>query len=89
MDQIPQIIGAILILTAFAAIQRDWMSPRSRIYLTLNLIGAAVLTGVALDERDWGFFLLNAVWTLVSAWGLARAVRGRTASTAHSSAPDH
>ena len=83
MDQIPQIIGAILILTAFAASQREWMSPHSRIYLTLNLIGAAVLTGVALDERDWGFFLLNAVWTLVSAWGLASAVRGRTASTAH------
>jgi hypothetical protein len=88
MDQIPQIIGAILILTAFAASQREWMSPHSRIYLTLNLIGAAVLTGVALDGRDWGFFLLNAVWTLVSAWGLASAVRGRTASTAHSSAPD-
>ena len=83
MDQIPQIIGAILILTAFAASQRDWMSPHSRIYLTLNLIGAAVLTGVALDERDWGFFLLEAVWTLVSAWGLASAVRGRTSSTAH------
>jgi hypothetical protein len=83
MDQIPQIIGAILILAAFAANQRDWMSPHSRVYLTLNLIGAAVLTGVALDERDWGFFLLEAVWTLVSAWGLAVALRGRAASAAH------
>ncbi len=83
MDQIPQIIGAILILTAFAASQRDWMSPHSRAYLALNLIGAGVLTVVALDERDWGFFLLEAVWTLVSAWGLTAALRGGTASAAH------
>jgi hypothetical protein len=83
MDQIPQIIGAILILTAFAANQRDWTSPHSRVYLVLNLIGAAILTVVALDERDWGFFLLEAVWTLVSAWGLAEVLRGRTASAAH------
>lgn len=83
MDQIPQIIGAILILTAFAASQLDRMSPHSRVYLALNLIGAGVLTGVALDERDWGFFLLEAVWTLVSAWGLAAALRGRAASAAH------
>jgi hypothetical protein len=83
MDQIPQIIGAILILAAFAASQRDRLSPHSRAYLALNLIGAGILTGVALDERDWGFFLLEAVWTLVSAWGLAEVLRGRTASAAH------
>jgi hypothetical protein len=83
MDQLPQILGAILILTAFAASQLDRMSPHSRVYLLLNLIGAGVLTGVALDERDWGFFLLEAVWTLVSAWGLAAVLRGGTASAAH------
>jgi hypothetical protein len=83
MDQIPQIIGAILILAAFAANQRDWTSPHSRIYLVLNLVGAAILTVVALEERDWGFFLLEVVWTLVSAWGLAEALRGRTARAAH------
>ncbi len=55
MDQIPQILGAVLILIAFAAIQRDVMSPHSRTYLLLNLLGAAILTVVALHERDSGF----------------------------------
>jgi hypothetical protein len=83
MDQIPQIIGAILVLVAFAANQRDWTSPHSRVYLVLNLVGAAILTVVAIEDRDWGFFLLESVWTVVSAWGLAEVLRGRTASAAH------
>ena len=83
MDQIPQIAGAILILLAFAASQRDAMSPHSRIYLTLNLVGSAVLTVVALEDRDWGFFLLEIVWALVSAWGLVQVLRGRPPAAAH------
>ena len=83
MDQIPQILGAVLILIAFAAIQRDVMSPHSRTYLLLNLLGAAILTVVALHERDWGFLMLEVVWTGVSAWGLARMHRGRTPTAAH------
>jgi hypothetical protein len=84
MDQIPQIAGAILILVAFGALQRGLMSPHSIVYLVLNLIGAAVLTGVALHESDWGFFLLEVVWTLVSAWSLVRVARGRLPNAAHS-----
>ena len=83
MDQIPQILGAVLILIAFAAIQRDVMSPHSRTYLLLNLLGAAILTVVALHERDWGFLMLEVVWTVVSAWGLAQMLRGRTPTAAH------
>jgi hypothetical protein len=36
-----------------------------------------VLTVLAYIERQWGFFVLEAAWTLVSAWGLAG--RGREA----------
>jgi hypothetical protein len=83
MDQIPQIAGAILILVAFTAIQRGLMSPHSVVYLVLNLLGAAVLTAVAVDGSDWGFFLLEAVWTLVSAWSLVQVARGRAPSPVH------
>jgi hypothetical protein len=83
MDQIPQVAGAILILAAFAAAQRGSMSQHSRIYLWLNLAGSAILTVVALSHSDWGFFLLESVWAVVSAWGLVQLGRGRAPRAAH------
>ena|SRR5918992_2557712 len=82
MDQAAQLIGAILILIAFAALQRGAMSPRSRLYLGLNLAGSLILTGVALDGNDWGFFLLEVVWAAVSLVGLVAVIRaGPTAAS--------
>ena len=83
MDQIAQIAGAVLILIAFIAAQRGGMSPHSLVYLVLNLAGSLVLTVVAAVEFDLGFLLLEAVWALVSAWGLWQLSRGRRPSAAH------
>ena len=82
MDQVIQILGALLILAAFAAAQFDLLDPHSRLYLLLNLVGSAVLAVLAAMEQQWGFLLLEVVWAVVSAWGLARALRGRPAATA-------
>jgi hypothetical protein len=78
MDQIAQIVGAVLILVAFTAAQRGSMSPHSQVYLVLNLIGSLVLTVVAAVEFDLGFLLLEVVWAVVSAWGLWQLSRGRS-----------
>ena len=75
MDQAIQIVGALLILAAFAAVQFNRMSPNSRIYLTLNLVGSAILAVLAWHESQWGFLLLEGVWAIVSAWGLTNALR--------------
>jgi uncharacterized membrane protein len=83
MDQLVQIIGAVLILVAFAALQRGRMSPHSLTYLVLNLAGSIVLTAVAIVEFDLGFLLLEAVWAIVSLWSLVQVLRGRAPSTAH------
>jgi hypothetical protein len=82
MDQLVQVAGALLILAAFTALQRGRMSPTSRIYLTLNLLGSLVLTAVALAEFDLGFLLLEGVWAIVSLWSLVQVLRGRAPSTA-------
>jgi hypothetical protein len=74
MDQVIQIVGALLILAAFAAVQFDRMRPDSQLYLLLNLVGSAILAVLAYTSSQWGFLLLEAVWALVSAWGLARAL---------------
>ena len=75
MDQVIQVIGALLILTAFAAVQFERMQPSSRLYLALNLAGSAILTVLALESSQWGFVLLEAVWAIVSAAGLWAALR--------------
>jgi hypothetical protein len=46
----------------------------------LNFVGAFVLSLAAYFEEQWGFLLLEGVWTLVSAWGLIRFARRRAAN---------
>lgn len=72
MDQVVQIVGALLILVAFGAVQFERMRPDSRLYLTLNLLGSAILAVLAVAGAQWGFVLLESVWAVVSAWGLFR-----------------
>ena len=82
MNQLVQILGSLLVLTAFAAAQRGTLSTGSRAYLALNLTGSVVLAVLAAHERQWGFLLLEAVWALVSAWSLVHRFRGNTSTFA-------
>jgi hypothetical protein len=83
VDQVVQIGGALLILAAYTAAQFDYLDPHSRAYLVLNLVGAAILSVLAFAEEQWGFLLLEGVWTLVSAWGLFQVMRGRQTTSGH------
>jgi hypothetical protein len=74
VDQVVQIVGALLILAAFAAVQFERMRPDSRLYLALNLLGSAILAVLAVSAQQWGFVLLEGVWAIVSAWGLLGAL---------------
>lgn len=70
MGQAIQIIGALIILGAFAANQLGDLRTDSRLYLLLNLVGSVVLCILAVVEGQLGFILLEAVWAVVSGWSL-------------------
>ncbi len=77
MEQVFQIAGAVAILVAFVALQLRALDAMSWPYLFLNVIGAGVLAVVAVLDRDWGFVLLETVWTAVSGWSIVRKVRAK------------
>lgn len=83
MDQVVQVAGALMILAGYAGLQLGKISAVSRMYLVLNLIGSAVLAGLAWHEEQWGFLLLEFVWAIVSAWSLVQVLRGRPPTIAH------
>ena len=79
MAQAAQIVGALLILSAYALAQFRVLDQHSWWYLWLNLVGAGALTVLAWHERQWGFLLLEGVWTLVTAWSLYGRLKVRAA----------
>jgi hypothetical protein len=75
VEQVIQIVGAALILTAYVAAQIERLDPQSRLYLSLNLIGSIVLAVLAAGGAQWGFLLLEGAWAIVSLWGLVKPTR--------------
>ena len=73
--QLISLIGAILILFAFAAVQMRRMESQSVSYQSLNLAGGVCLCIAAVASMQYGFILLEGCWTVVSVYGLWRVMR--------------
>jgi hypothetical protein len=66
------------VLAGFMLAQLGRLDPQSITYLAANLVGSAILAALALEERQWGFLLLEGVWALVSLAGLVGRLRPRS-----------
>ncbi|HEX5401032.1 MAG TPA: hypothetical protein VFX16_01875 [Pseudonocardiaceae bacterium] len=68
--QVVQVVGSLLILSAFVAAQLGKLDHAGYRYLILNAVGSAVLTATAILSLEWGFILLEGVWAIVSLYSI-------------------
>lgn len=73
--QIISIAGALMVLTAYAALQLRRMQSETYAFQLLNLFGGALLVWAAWTTRQAGLILMEGAWTVVSAYGLLRLIR--------------
>lgn len=83
MFQAIQILGSLMVLAAFTALQRHLVSADSRSYLVVNLIGSGILAVLAAIDLQYGFLLLEGSWAVVSAVSLVNVLRSRRNSPSH------
>ncbi len=69
------LLGAILVLSGYVALQRRWLAGDDRLFNLLNFAGAGLLTWVAVVDRRIGFILLEGAWALLSLPGVIRGRR--------------
>ena len=71
--QVVSLVGAVLILLAYGLNQSGRLQPSDRSYSLMNLIGATLLTWVAVVDRRAGFVLVEGAWAVMSVIPLLRA----------------
>jgi hypothetical protein len=77
MDQVIQVVGALMILVAYGAAQAGRWATDQLAYLWLNLVGSVILAVLAATSANWGFLLLEGVWAIVTAASLIKRRRRR------------
>lgn len=70
--QIVSVVGSVIILGAYFALQRGNLRSEQRMYSALNFVGAGLLAWVAVVEWQIGFILLEGTWALLSVPGMLR-----------------
>ena len=83
MAQIIQVFGALCVLSGFVLTQFRIISSGTLVYQGVNLLGGGILTVFAIQERQFGFILLEGVWALVAVWGFVSILRGKSAASTH------
>ncbi|MGI6549584.1 MAG: CBU_0592 family membrane protein [Syntrophomonadales bacterium] len=66
------VLGALMILAAFALSQTGRADREDRLYNLLNLVGSAILVVIAIREVQAGFIILEGAWAVLSLYALIR-----------------
>lgn len=77
MTQVVSLIGSVAVLAAYVATQFKWLEASHIAYAVLNFVGSGILAVIALVERQWGFLLLEGVWSLISLWSTIKILASR------------
>lgn len=80
IGQAISLLGAAMILAAFAAQQAGRLRPSDAVYLALNFVGSAILAYFALEAGNLGLIVLEGTWAVISLWSLGRALRSKAVS---------
>ncbi len=80
--QILSVIGALMVLSAYAMIQGGIWRELDAGYLALNIIGSLLLGVVAIADQRVGFILLEFAWAALGLIGVVRALKARKSTAA-------
>ncbi len=67
--------GVGLVLLAYFSGSEKLLKQDGKLYFVLNIIGAGLATIASLLLGYWPFVILEATWTLVSLYGLMKAMK--------------
>ena len=70
-------VGVAIILIAYFMNTSKLLPADGKAYYVLNIIGAALAAYASFLINYWPFVILEGTWTLVSIYGLMRAMRIR------------
>jgi hypothetical protein len=76
LEQAISIVGAVMILIAYAANQMGKLDRHNIYYLILNTVGAIILGIIALRARQSGLTLMEGAWALISLTALVKNIFG-------------
>jgi hypothetical protein len=78
IGQAISIVGAAMILAAFAGQQAGKLGREDLLYLSLNLIGSVILTYFAIQAKNSGLIALEGSWAVISLISLVKRMASRT-----------
>lgn len=82
MFQVLSVVGALMVLAAYALIQSGIWRELDAGYLALNIIGSLLLGVVAIEDQRAGFILLEFAWAGLGFIGVVRAIKARKTAEA-------
>lgn len=71
------IVGVVLILAAYLALQTEKIDPKSLAYSLLNGLGAALILISLYFDFNLSAAIIESAWLLISIFGLFKALRSR------------